>query len=180
MTLILRKGLRRRCLKYALAVEPSTKVWRADPNQVPVPPSQATGRPRRFAPPSAFPEPKGLVSVARELPGTAWKTIPWRMGTKGPMRSRFARVKVWTAHGWKAQAHPERAAEWLLIEWPEGADAPSGYWLAWPADRPASLRHLICMARSRWRVELDYRELKDELGLGHFEGDATGWDGITT
>jgi SRSO17 transposase len=165
-----RAALRARGLDYAVAVEPSTKVWREDPNAIPVPASRPTGRPRRFAPVSAFPEPEDLRTLAQALPASAWRRVTWRAGTKGPMVSRFARVQVWAVHGWKAQKHPPRVAEWLLVEWPEGAAAPSDYWLAQLGAPAPGLRRLVRTARARWRVELDYRELKEELGLDHYEG----------
>jgi len=165
-----RAALRQRGLHYAVAVEPATKVWTVDPNQIPVPAGKPGGRPRKYVPPEALPEPQTLVELARSLPTTAWQTVTWRAGTKGPQRSRFAKVKVWAAHGWKAQRHPERVAEWLLVEWVEGAEAPGDYWLAELGAQPVGLRRLVRVARSRWRVELDYRELKEELGLDHYEG----------
>lgn len=165
-----REALRQRELPYAVAVEPTTKVWTADPNQIPVPAGKPRGRPRKFAPLEALPEPQTLAELARSLPATAWQSVTWRAGTKGPQRSRFAKVKVWAAHGWKAQRHPERVAEWLLVEWLEGAKAPSDYWLAGLEPQAVGLRRLVRIARSRWRVELDYRELKEELGLDHYEG----------
>ena len=96
--------------------------------------------------------------------------MTWREGPRGPQRSRFAQLKVWAAHGWRAQRHPPRVAEGLLVEWPEGKTEPTKYWLAqWDRDRPALCR-LVKMAHARWRIEMDYRELKEELGLDHFEG----------
>jgi SRSO17 transposase len=86
------------------------------------------------------------------------------------MRSRFARVLTWAAHGWQAHAHPERVAEWLLIEWPAEAPEPTDYWLGHMGSDAVGLRRLVRMARGRWRIEQDYRELKEELGLDHFEG----------
>ena len=165
-----REQLRRRPLSYVMAVEPTTVVWTEDPNAVPVPPSAATGRPRRYPPLASTPVPQDLTAVARQLPAAAWKKVTWRAGTRGPQRSRFAPLKVWPAHGWRAQMHPQRAAEWLLIEWPEGETKPTQYWLAhWEDERPG-LRRWVRIARARWRIEMDYRELKDELGLDHFEG----------
>ena len=165
-----RAGLRERGLQYAGAVEPSTKVWTSDPNQVPVAASKPTGRPRQYAALNDLPEAKTLTEVAQSLPPQAWRNITWRQGTKGPMCSRFAQIKVWAAHGWKRQEHPQRVMEWLLIEWPAGAETPSDYWLAQLGDQSLGLRRLVKMARARWRVELDYRELKEELGLDHYEG----------
>jgi SRSO17 transposase len=165
-----REQLRQRQLSYVLAVEPSTVVWTQDPNAIPVPPSAPTGRPRRYPPLEATPAAQDLTTVARQLPASAWKRVTWRTGTRGPQRSRFAKLKVWAAHGWRAQEHPERVAEWLLIEWPEGEAEPTKYWLAQLGPSRPGLRRLVKMAHVRWRIEMDYRQLKDELGLDHFEG----------
>jgi SRSO17 transposase len=165
-----RAALRERGLQYAVAVEPSVKVWTSDPAQVPVVANKSVGRPRQYPALKDLPAAKTLAEVVRELPKQAWHNIIWRQGTKGPMRSRFAQVKVWAAHGWKRQEHPQRVREWLLIEWPEDAAAPSDYWLAQLGGQTLGLRRLVKIARARWRVELDYRELKEELGLDHYEG----------
>jgi SRSO17 transposase len=165
-----REQLRRRGLCYVMAAEPTTVVWTQDPNAVPVPPSAPTGRPRRYPPLASTPVPQDLATVAKQLPKTAWKKVTWREGTRGPQRSRFAKLKVWAAHGWRAQRHPERVAEGLLVEWPEGETAPTKYWLAqWGPGSPG-LRRLVTIAHARWRIEMDYRQLKEELGLDHFEG----------
>jgi hypothetical protein len=81
------------------------------------------------------------------------------------MRSRFAKVLIWAALGWKAQAHPKRVAEW-----PADAPEPTNYWFGHPGGGVVELRPLVRMARKRWRIEQDYRELKEELGLDHFKG----------
>ena len=112
---------------------------------------------------------QNLDELARSLPPSVWQTVTWRLGTKGPQRSRFAKVKVWAAHGWKAQRHPERAAEWLLVEWPEGAPSPSDYWLADLGPQPVGLRRLVRTARSRWRVELNYGNSRRNWD-DHYEG----------
>ncbi len=108
--------------------------------------------------------------MARQLPNSAWKNVTWRTGTRGPQRSRFVQLRVWAAHGWRAQRHPERVAEWLLIEWPLEEKQPINYWLAQLGPQPLGLRWLVRLAKARWRVEQDCRELKEELGLDHFEG----------
>lgn len=164
-----RQALRERQLEYALEVEPSTVVWTQDPN-LPLPAKKKTGRPRQYPPLEALPRPQNLRGVAESLPATAWRTLAWRQGSRGVERSRFARIQVWAAHGWRAQKHPPRVAEWLLVEWPKGAEQPVKYWLAQGGSPPLGLRALVRLARSRWRVELDYRELKEELGLDHYEG----------
>jgi SRSO17 transposase len=165
-----RQALREKGLGYAVAVESTTKVWTDDPNQIPVPASKPTGRPRQFVPLASLPTPQDLLALARSLPSKAWKMVNWRTGSNGPQRSRFAKVQVWAAHGWRKQQHPDRVAEWLLIEWPEGNERPTDYWLADLEPKAIGLRRLVRTARSRWRVELDYRELKEELGLDHYEG----------
>jgi SRSO17 transposase len=165
-----RSGLRARKMFYAVAVEPTSKVWTSDPAEVPVPPRKPRGRPQQYAVLKDMPEPQTLSELARACPRGVWHNVTWRQGTKGPMRSRFAQVKVWAAHGWRKSEHPLREMEWLLIEWPEGAKEPSDYWLAHLGDQPVGLRRLIRIARARWRVEMDYRELKEELGLDHYEG----------
>ena len=163
-----RQALRERQLSYAVQVEPSTVVWTQDPNLPP--PPKKTGRPRQYPPLEALPRPQNLRAVAEQLPASAWRTVAWRQGRRGVERSRFARIPVWAAHGWRKQEHPPRVAEWLLVEWPKGADQPTKYRLAQLGSQPLGFRRLVRVARARWRVELDYRELKEELGLDHYEG----------
>jgi SRSO17 transposase len=164
-----RAALRERQLAYVVEVEPTTGVWTEDPHR-PLPAAKKTGRPRQYPPLEALPRPQDLRAVAKQLPASAWRTVGWREGSRGVQRSRFARLQVWAAHGWRKQEHPPRVPEWLLVEWPPGAETPRKYWLAQLAEPGLGMRRLVRLARARWRVELDYRELKDELGLDHFEG----------
>lgn len=164
-----REALRSRKLDYVMAVEPTTAVWSTDPN-VPLPRSAATGRPRRYPPKESLPVAQDLLTLAQGLPASDWRAVCWREGTRGKQRSRFALVKVWAAHGWRKQQHPERVAEWLLVEWPQDEETPTKYWLAVLGTQRPALQRIAKIAHSRWRVELDYRELKEELGLDHFEG----------
>ena len=114
-----------------------------------------------------------MRDLAIGLPATAWHTIEWREGTNDVLSSRFARVRVRVAssdqHGGK------RAKEWLLIEWPDDEDEPAKYWLS-TLPKNISFCDLVDAAKLRWRIERDYQELKQEVGLGHFEG--RGWRGF--
>jgi SRSO17 transposase len=164
-----RQALRQRGLTYAVQVEPTTVVWTEDPHR-PLPPPKQKGRPRKYPPLEALPRPRDLRTLAEQLPASTWRTVTWRQGTRGTQRSRFAQICVWAAHGWRKQEHPPRVAEWLLVEWPKESTEPTKYWLAQLGSQPPGLRRLVRIAKARWRVELDYRELKEELGLDHYEG----------
>ncbi|HEY2755446.1 MAG TPA: transposase, partial [Pseudolabrys sp.] len=88
--------------------------------------------------------------------------------------SRFARVRARVAHrDYKLTA--SRPEEWLLIEWPEGENEPTKYWLS-TLPKDITFRALVDLTKLRWRIERDYQELKQEVGLGHFEG--RGWRGF--
>jgi SRSO17 transposase len=123
----------------------------------------------------AVADPDARVSareLALGLPKHAWRTITWRDGSADPLRSRFARVRVRTAPSRGGAARPE---ETLLIEWPHGEAAPTKYWLS-NVDEKISFRKLVDIAKMRWRIERDYQDLKQEIGLGHYEG--RGWRGF--
>ena len=164
-----RQELQERQLPYAVQVEPSTVVWTEDPN-LPGPLLQKPrGRPRKHPPARDLPPVRDLRAVAEQLPAAAWHSVTWRQGSRGPQRSRFAKLPVWAAHRWKREHRP-RVREWLLVEWPAESSAPVKFWLAQLGPQPLGLRRLVRTAKARWRVELDYQELKDELGLDHYEG----------
>jgi SRSO17 transposase len=113
-----------------------------------------------------------VKELALGLPKHAWRTITWREGTADRLRSRFARVRVRIA---PMRGAAGRAEETLLIEWPDGEAAPTKYWLA-TLDQKISFRRLVDIAKMRWRIERDYQDLKQEIGLGHYEG--RGWSGF--
>ena len=141
----------------------TTTAWQAEPRFGPPAPVRRGFRAKRG--PLLSPEPKHLLSIARELPASVWKKVTWRQGTKGPQRSRFANVSLWAAHGKKQGPPPERVQEIVLIEWPGSEPAPTRYRLARLPGKKVALTKLLATAKARWRVEQDHRELKDELGL---------------
>ena len=110
-----------------------------------------------------------MRALAQRLPARAWRTVSCRTTPAGKdVCSRFAFVRVVATHPVRNNNLPPRE-EWLIIEWPRGEDAPSDYWLSnLPAD--TARERLARLARLRWTIELDYRQLKGELGLDHYEG----------
>ncbi len=170
-----REALRARDLPYCVQVEPTTKVWTQAPDPG-VPLRRGRGRPRKRVPVEELPAPSDLMSVARSLPSKSWKTVRWRTGSRGALESRFARCQVWIAHRWTThRSLPDHPVD-FLVEWPVGAMAPTKSWLAEVPGQPLGLRRLVRLAKGRWRIEMDYRELKEEVGLDHFEGRSwTGW-----
>src|SRR3977135_3333839 len=111
-------------------------------------------------------------ALALDLPKAAWKTITWRQGSAEPLRSRFARVRVRPCGDGCRADQPE---EWLLIEWPKDEEKPTKFWLS-TLERNIAFDRLVDITMMRWRIERDYLELKQEVGLGHFEG--RGWVGF--
>jgi SRSO17 transposase len=111
-------------------------------------------------------------ALARRLAKHSWSTVTWRQGTNAPLTSRFQRVRIRAAGEGTTIAQPE---EWLLAEWPVGENEPTKFWLSTlPAD--IDLDAMVDTTMMRWRIERDYQELKQEVGLGHFEG--RGWRGF--
>ena len=115
-----------------------------------------------------LPKPKriSVEALARSLPKHAWRTITWREGSNARLRSRFARVRVRAA---PIRGEARFAEETLLIEWPKDEVAPTKFWLA-TVDHDMPFRDLVDLAKLRWRIERDYEELKQEIGIGHYEG----------
>jgi SRSO17 transposase len=112
-----------------------------------------------------------VKEVAFALPKKAWRMVRWREGSADWLSSRFARLRVQVDS--RHAGVPSR--EWLLIEWPQGEVEPTKYWLSTLAPT-ISFRRLVDTAKLRWRIERDYQELKQEVGLGHYEG--RGWRGF--
>jgi len=162
-----RTGLHEAGLEYVVAVSPDVGVFGPETTF-----SVPERRPGRGRPPSvARPDrkPESVRALAERLPAEAWQTVPCRTTPAGAIiERRFAFVRVVAAHAVIDDHRPPRR-EWLIIESPAGKDAPTDYWLAnLPEDTEPE--RLARLARLRWTIELDYRQLKGELGLDHYEG----------
>ena len=169
-----REGITELGLLYVMGIQSSVSVW--SPGQAPLPKRKwkGIGRPTKLLRRGGQHVPVAVRALAMSLPASAWKTVGWREGTRRPLRSRFAALRIHPAHRdyWSSEPHPE---QWLLIERPKQEAEPTKYWLS---TLPAStnLSHLVRIAKQRWIIERDYQELKQELGLGHYEG--RGWRGF--
>jgi len=170
-----REGIDQLHLSYVVGVKPETTVW--PPGKGPKRPARRASRkgpvPTRLQR-DAEHRPVSVRDLALSLPPAAWRSVAWREGTKGRMRSRFAAVRVRAAHR-DYQLDEPRPEVWLLVEWPPDQPAPTDFWLATVSER-ATLEQLVRLAKLRWRIERDYQELKDEIGLDHYEG--RGWRGF--
>jgi SRSO17 transposase len=151
---------------YAVTVQEPTLVWA--PGTEPLPPKPWNGRGRKSTKLQRDDkhQPISVNQLAIELPKEAYHHVEWREGTAGMLASRFARVRVRAAHG---ETHTQREPEWLLIEWDEKEEKPRKYWLSTlPESTP--IKELVQIVQMRWRIEHDFLELKNELGLNQYEG----------
>lgn len=165
-----RDALEARQLSYVLGISSTLGVW-TKPPKVKVPAYSGRGaRPRRYR--YGDQRPSSVRDVAVQAKG--WKKVRWREGTKGWLESRFLAVRVQPSHGF-ADGEPPHKEVWLLVEWPEEEKEPTKYFLC---DLPTTytLRRLVRLAKCRWKIEHDYHQLKEELGLDHYEGRSwAGW-----
>lgn len=169
-----RDGITDLGLIYAVGIRPTTNVWA--PGVEPLPPKAWSGHGRhperlRRAPGHA---PVRVKALAMDRSTMRYRNVTWRDGTNTALSSRFACVRIRPAH----EAHIAkvlRPEEWLLVEWPDGDKEPSRYWFS-TAPAEATLEQLVFVTKMRWRIERDYRELKQEFGLSHYEG--RGWRGF--
>jgi len=161
-------------LTYVAGILPNTTVWA--PGMAPLRPKRwsGRGRPPRLIRRDRNHQPISVKELALSLPAKAWRIIAWREGSAERLTSRFARLRVRVAHR-DYNLTRSRPEEWLLIEWPNGEAEPTKYWLSTIPEKIAFHR-LVDLAKLRWRIERDYQELKQEVGLGHFEG--RGWRGF--
>lgn len=168
-----RLGLEARERTYIVEIKSTTSAHVAEAR--PAMPPRGKRGPAHAMP--RYPAPSSLKKIAEALPKRAWKRVTWRDGSKGKLSSRFATVPVRPANKNipRDADTGELPVRLLVVQWPSDSDAPSKYWLSnMPTDTPVV--ELAKLGKARWRIEQDYRELKDALGLDHFEGRSyDGW-----
>lgn len=159
-------------LTYIVGVLPNISVW--PPGTAPLTPTgkgrHANIRLRR----DESHQPMSAKTLALSLDDACWHEVTWREGTNAPLTSRFTAQRVRPANG-DHRRSVARDIEWLLIEWPEAEAEPTKYWLS-TLPQDIALEELVDLAKLRWRIERDYQDLKQEIGLGHYEG--RGWRGF--
>jgi SRSO17 transposase len=169
-----RDGITALGMLYAVGIRPGTTVWA--PGTAPLPPKAWVGRGKKPTKLRREPgnEPVTVKALAMALAPQAWRTVTWREGTNDELSGRFTALRVRPAHRdyLGCEMRPE---EWLLMEWPEGDEEPAKYFLC-TAPQQATLEQMVFVTKMRWRIERDYQDLKQEFGLGHYEG--RGWRGF--
>ena len=170
----LRTSISALALTYVAGIFSHTTVWTSDTRPLPPKKWSGQGRPPKRLRRDRKHQPISVKELAFKLPRRAWRTIKWREGSAEMLSSRFARLRVHAAHR-DDNLTAMRPEEWLLIEWPEGEDEPTKYWLS-TLSEDVTFARLVDLTKLRWRIERDYQELKQEVGLGHFEG--RGWRGF--
>lgn len=171
-----RDGLTQRGLPYVVGVQGALVVWAPGSGPIPPPTTRPAGQAGKF--PTRWKtgdkKPLTLHALAMARGRAACQTVHWREGSRGRQGSRFGAVRIRTAH-LHLQGAPPGDEQWLLYEWPADEKEPTKFWFSTlPATTP--LKKLVRLAKLRWRVERDYQELKQEIGLDHFEG--RGWVGF--
>ena len=167
-----REGIAERGYPYIAGIGSEALVW--IPGTGPVAPSEWRPPPGRHPgpPQKRFRDgkhsPVSVLELAKALGRKACRSIKWREGAKGTQHSRFNAVRVRTAHE-HARGRAPGPEEWLLYEWPADEKEPTKFWFS-SLPPNTSLKELVRLAKLRWRVERDYQELKEEIGLDHFEG----------
>ena len=167
-----RRGLEERELDYLVQVKGGTSAYAQEVRRE-APAYGGKGRPPRLR---YREKPSSLKALALAAGRDTSREVVWREGSRGQLASRFLALRVRPANvSLRRAAEDELPLAWLVCEWPEGEAEPVKYWLSnLPAE--TSLERLVSLAKLRWRIEHDYRELKDALGLDHFEGRSyRGW-----
>lgn len=153
---------------YVVGITGTVSLWPEGQAPLPPKPWSGQGRKPKLLRRDAQHRPLSAKALAMQLPRRRFRTVTWREGSNQVLSSRFAAVRVRCAYRdyWRSEQHRE---QWLLIEWPSAEAEPTKYFLS-TLPAATALNELVRLAKLRWRIERDYQELKQELGLGHFEG----------
>lgn len=170
---MLRRALHRWHLPYALGISSTLTVFRGTPAVAVPPRKRPNARPPTRLQVTDDSRPEAVRAIVERLPARAWRRVTWRNGTNRPWTADFAALRVTPAHDWRARRLAPEV--WLLLERDRGTTPRvKAYLVALPPT--ATLRALVRLAHHRWAIEQQYLELKDELGLDHFEGRSfPGW-----
>lgn len=153
----IRNGLIERGLEYVAEISSRNSVLASAPG-----PDHRLGRPP--VNPTRLP----VKEMAKTLPAWRWKSICWREGTRKRLASRFTAIRVDLGVSHRRGAIPQ-PRQWLLIEWPRKEPEPTKFWLS-NLPPQTGLSRLVYLAKARWLIERSYQEMKEELGLDHYEG----------
>jgi SRSO17 transposase len=170
----LRDGVSALGLSYVAGIQPQTSAWKEGEGPLPPKSFSGIGRPPKLMRRDEEHQPVSVKELALGLPQSDWQTIAWREGARETLSSRFARARICPAHRDYNLTAP-RPEEWLLIEWPQEEAEPTKYWLS-TLSQDIDFASLVDRAKLRWRIERDYLDLKQEIGIGHYEG--RGWRGF--
>jgi len=171
---VFREGVEALGLEYVLSVQLTTLVW---------PPGTAPGKPGKYKGVGRKPtrqritkgeEPQQIEKLALSLEDKQWRKVTWAEGSNGKLSSRFACVRVRVAPK-NHLSKPLKEEQWLLVEWPKGTQKPTKYWLS-NLPESSTKHRLVQCAKVRWRIERDYQEMKQRLGLNQYEG--RNWRGL--
>lgn len=171
----LRQDLDEAGFQYVLSIDKKASVFASETAFSLPERAGETGRSRTRLRPDRKPEP--VQKLVERLASEHMQTVTFRSapGNGEPLTSRFIFARVKALKRWGNGAQQEPREEWLIAEWPEDQEGPTDYWISnLPADTPPE--QLARLARMRWKIELDYKQLKGELGLDHYEGRSyLGW-----
>jgi SRSO17 transposase len=159
-----REALENRSLRYIVGISGQVGVWAKTP-KFSIPHHSGRGQP-----PSRYSYGSQKPTNVRDLAlkAKAWKNVRWREGSKGWLESRFTACRIQPSHGY-VRGEPPHKEIWLLVEWPTDEKEPTKYFLC-DLPKEYTLRRLVRLAKARWKIEQDYQQLKEELGLDHYEG----------
>jgi len=156
-------------LQYCVEIKSSTSVWLPIPAASPPEIKRKVGRPPKITHREERRPPLSARELALCLSKTDLHRVSWQEGASDVKHSHFARLRVRAASYYESAQNEQASGGWLLVEWPTTERGPTKYWLS-NLPESISLQQLVTTAKMYWRVEHDYKELQEEIGLNHYEG----------